>query len=164
MEVLFHGCASAQPSSFPTIPPPAEAARRWWNAIYCQTEELWQTITSRDTGKIYKEATWKTGQILILLLRLLLLIGISILGVFVFVWLLGYHSGHWLREHLEADQPTPAIILNRLIAILLLPFQLTAIWLDRELNQAFGWNLKLTDLLPPPDPNLLPPSDGADDT
>ena len=148
-----------QTSNFPTIPPPSEALQRWWNAIYCQTEELWQAITSRDTGKIYKEAIWKTGQIIILLLRLLLLIGISILGVFLFVWLLGYHAGYWFREQLEVDQPTPLTIFGKVIAILLLPFQLTAIWLDRELNQAFGWDLKLTKLLPPPEPELLPASD-----
>jgi hypothetical protein len=152
-----------QTSGFPTIPPLAEAVQRWWNAIHCQTEELWQTITSRDTGKIYKEATWKTGQILLMLSRLLLLIGISILGVFLFVWLVGYHSGHWLREQLEADQPTPTTVFNKLIAILLLPFQLTAIWLDRELNQAFGWDLKLTQLLPPPNPELLPSGDRSAD-
>ena len=150
-----------QTSRFPTLPPPGEALQRWWNAIYCQTEELWQITTSRDTGKIYKEATWKTGQIIVLLLRLLLLIGISILGVFLFVWLLGYHSGHWFRQQLEADQPTPGSMFKKLIAILLLPFQLTAIWLDRELNQAFGWNLKLAELLPLADPKLLPPSDGT---
>lgn len=148
-----------QTSNFPTIPPPGEALQRWWNAIYCQTEELWQAITSRDTGKIYREAIWKTGQIIVLLLRLLLLIGISILGVFLFVWLLGYHTGRWFRDYLEADQPTPLTILNRAIAILLLPFQLAAIWLDRQLKEAFGWDFKLTKLLPPADPKLLPSSD-----
>lgn len=148
-------------AGFPTIPPPAEALRRWWNAIYCQTEELWQTIISRDTGKIYREAFWKTGQIIVLLLRLLLLIGISILGVFLFVWLLGYHTGRWFRDEIETAQPTPIAILKKVLAILLLPFQLTTRWLDDQFKQAFGWNLNLTKLLPPIDPTLLPSDNQA---
>jgi hypothetical protein len=118
-----------QTSSLPAIPPPAEALQRWWNTIYCHTEELWQVTTNRDTGKIYKNALWKTWQIIVLAVRLLLLITISVLGIGIFVWLLGYHSGNWLREHLEADNPTPAMIVQGLWQALLFPFQYAAIWL-----------------------------------
>lgn len=148
-------------SSLPTIPPPAEALRRWWNTIYCQTEELWQVTTSRDTGTIYKNALWKTWQIFLLAARLLLLLTISVLGIGLFAWLLGYHCGDWLRSHLEKDNPTPVLIFKRLVEVFLLPFQLTAIWLDQELNKAFGWDLKLTKLLPPLDPKSLPAGDDA---
>lgn len=137
-----------KPSEFPTIPPLAEAWDRWWNTISCQTEELWQAIASRDTGKIYKEALWKTGQILFLFGRLLLLISLSALGIFLFAWLLGYHSGIWAREQIDQAPPTPLAILKTVLMILLKPLQFVAIAIDKILHEAFGWDLKLAKLFP----------------
>jgi len=150
-----------QSPQFPALQTIPEALQRWWTTLYCQSNELWQTVSSRDTGRIYKEALWKTWQIFTLLSRLLLLIGISILGGFVFVWLLGFQIGRGLRVWLESDQPTPMTILNKLLAVLLLPFQLATIWIDRQLKEAFGWDLKLTQLLPVPDPKLLALAENA---
>jgi hypothetical protein len=140
--------AKSTTANFPTIPPPAEAWDRWWKMIYCQTEELLQATTSRNTGKIYKEALWKTWQIILLLGRLLLLIGISTVGIFLFAWLLGYHSGRWSREQLMATEPTVLMIFKQVLAILLWPFSWMAAWLDRTLKESFGWDLKLTQLVP----------------
>lgn len=148
----------SQAPATPILQPLKDAWLRWWNTLYCQTNELWQTISSRDTGKIYKEAIWKTWQILTQLLRLLLLLAVSVLGIVLFVWLLGFHGGRGLRAWLEADSPTPARILRKLVAVFLLPFQLLTIAIDQTLKEAFGWDLKLTQLLPPLDPELLPAS------
>jgi hypothetical protein len=135
-------------SDFPTIPPLAEAGDRWWNTISCQTEELWQAVTSRDTGKIYKEAFWKTGQILFLIGRLLLLLILSGLGIFLFAWLLGYHSGVWARKQIDKTTPTPLAVLKKVWMILLTPWRLVAIQIDKILHEAFGWDLKLARLFP----------------
>ncbi|WP_193198586.1 hypothetical protein [Nostoc sp. MG11] len=145
-----------QTSQPPTLQPLQDAWQRWWTTLSCQTNELWQTVTSRDTSKIYKEAVWKTWQIFTQFARLLLLVLLSIVGGFLFVWLLGFHTGRGFRIWLEADNPTPTTILKKFVAVLLLPFQLVTIWVDRTLKQAFGWDLKLTQLLPEPDPELLP--------
>jgi len=150
-----------QSPQLPTLQTIPDALQRWWTTLYCQSNELWQTVSSRDTGKIYKEALWKTWQIFTLLARLLLLLLISVLGSLIFVWLLGFQTGRGLRVWLESDQPTPMTILNKFIALFLLPFQLTTIWLDRQLKEAFGWDLKLTQLLPVPDPKLLAVAENA---
>ncbi|HIK56591.1 MAG TPA: hypothetical protein IGS37_15690 [Synechococcales cyanobacterium M55_K2018_004] len=145
-----------QPANLPPEQMLADGVRRWWAKLQCTTTELWQNLSDRNTGKIYRSAFHKTWELLQQIGTLLLLLLLSLLGLLIGAWLLGFHTGREFRKWLEADSPTPQKIFAKLLAVLLLPFQILTIWLDRALKQAFGWDLKLTQLLPPADPDLLP--------
>lgn len=151
-----------QSSNLPSEQAVSNGFRRWWTTLQCKSSELWQNLSDRNTGKIYNAAFHKTWELIRQIGTLLLLILLSILGVLVGTWLVGFYSGRKLREWLETDDPTPQKIFTKLLALLLLPFQLTTIWLDRTLKAAFGWDLHLTQLLPAADPTLLPKELSAD--
>ncbi len=129
--------------------PLQEAVERWWKTIQVQTEQFQQTISKRDTGKIYREAFQRSWQLLKQSLTLISLIFLSIAGIFIGLWLIGFNAGRKLRDWLEIEEPTPSKIWLKLTDILLFPFRWTIILLDKALNKAFGWDFKLTEMLPP---------------
>jgi hypothetical protein len=149
---------SLQPQStqLPTDLSPLNGIRRWWTTLQCETSELWQNLTDRNTGKIYRSAFHKTWELISQVATILLLLLLTVVVAFCGAWLLGFQAGRQLRAWLETDNPTPKTIFAKLLSLLLLPFQVATIWLDRTFKQVFGWDLKLAELLPPADPDLLP--------
>jgi hypothetical protein len=125
------------------------AFERWWKTIQVQTEQFQQTVSKRDTGKIYREAFQRSWQLLKQSLTLISLIFLSIAGIFIGLWLIGFNAGRKLRDWLEIEEPTPSKIWLKVTDILLFPFRWTIILLDKALNKAFGWDFKLTEMLPP---------------
>lgn len=142
--------------------PDANGVRRWWMTLQCTASDLWQNLSDRNTGKIYKNAFHKTWELLSQALTLLLLLLLSVVGILIGAWLVGFHTGRETRKWLEADNPTPRVIAAKFVSLLLLPLQLITIWLDRALKAAFGWDLKLAQMLPPVDPELMPKELAAD--
>ncbi|MEB3294574.1 MAG: hypothetical protein VKJ24_15565 [Synechococcales bacterium] len=125
------------------------ALTRWWKTIQTQTEQFQQTIAKRDTGKIYREAFQRTWQLLKQGVTLIALFFLSIAGVVIGLLLVGFNAGRWLREWLELEEPTPNKIWLKTLDVLLAPLRWTVILLDKALKAAFGWDLKLTEKLPP---------------
>jgi hypothetical protein len=133
----------------PTNSPVQAALGRWWKTIQVQTEQFQQTVTKRDTGKIYRDALQRSWQLFKQSLTLISLVFLSIAGIFIGLWLIGFNSGRKLRDWLEIEEPTPSKIGLKITDFLLFPFRWSIILLDKALNQAFGWEFKLTAMLPP---------------
>jgi hypothetical protein len=125
------------------------AITRWWKTIQTQTEQFQQTIAKRDTGKIYREAFQRTWQLIKQGFTLIALFFLSIVGIVVGLLLVGFNAGRWLRDWLELEEPTPNSIWLKTLDVLLAPLRWMVILLDRSLKAAFGWDLKLTEKLPP---------------
>jgi hypothetical protein len=137
--------------SSPSIPPAKDVAKsidRAWSSIHCQATGLWQDISDRSTGKLFREALWKLGRILQQIWNLSLLLLLAAIAVVVGIWMLGFYCGYRLWEWLDDGQPTPSSILLKLSDVLLFPFRWTVIWLDKMLKETFGLDLKLTEKLP----------------
>jgi hypothetical protein len=130
-----------QPSgSAPMVKPNPIA--NWWMTLKCQKAEVFQNIGDKETGKIYRIAWWKTKQILGQVFRLLMLIGLTIIGIFVGLWLICFNQGLKLRQELEVDEPTPQNILWKLAMVLFIePCQRFFTWLKDGLKREFGWDL-----------------------
>jgi hypothetical protein len=133
----------------PTTSPVQAALGRWWKTIQVQTEQFQQTVTKRDTGKIYRDALQRSWQLFKQSLTLISLVFLSIAGIFIGLWLIGFNAGRKLRDWLEIEEPTPSKIGLKITDFILFPFRWSIILLDKALNQAFGWEFKLTDMLPP---------------
>jgi hypothetical protein len=139
-----------QSSPAPTTPHPIQAAiGRWWKTIQVQTEQFQQTVAKRDTGKIYRDAFQRSWQLFKQGLTLIALVFLSIAGIFIGLWLIGFNAGRKLRDWLEIEEPTPSKIGLKVTDTVLWPFRWTIILLDKALNTAFGWDFKLTEMLPP---------------
>jgi hypothetical protein len=139
-----------QSQATPPAPSPVQAALgRWWKTIQVQTEQFQQTLTKRDTGKIYRDALQRSWQLFKQSLTLISLVFLSIAGIFIGLWLIGFNAGRKLRDWLEIEEPTPSKIGLKITDFILFPFRWSIILLDKALNQAFGWEFKLTDMLPP---------------
>lgn len=148
-----------QPQSTTNLPADqalTKGLNRWWTTLQCEVSDLWQNVSDRNTGKIYRSALHKTWELLRQVATILLLLLITIVVLILGAWLLGFQAGRKLREWLEAENPTPGTIVAKFFTLLLWPLQVFTRWLDRTLHRVFGWDLKLTDLLPPIDPALLP--------
>lgn len=129
---------------------PIQAAfGRWWKTLQVQTEKFQQTVTKRDTGKIYRDAIQRSWQLFKQSLTLVSLVFLSIAGIFIGLWLIGFNAGRNLRDWIEIEEPTPSKIGSKITDILLFPFRWSIILLDKALSQAFGWEFKLTERLPP---------------
>lgn len=139
-----------QSQATPTVTPPIQAALgRWWKTVNVQTEQFQQIVTKRDTGKIYREALQRSWQLFKQSLTLISLVFLSIAGILIGLWLIGFNSGRKLRDWLEIEEPTPNKIGLKITDFVLFPFRWSIILLDKALNQAFGWEFKLTEMLPP---------------
>jgi hypothetical protein len=118
------------------------------NPIHYQASELWQNLVDQDTGAIYQKALHKTVQLFKQLSRFLLLLLLLVTAVVVWVWSVGFQSGSgfriWLKEH-----PDPSALALKTVEVLLYPFRVASIWLEKQAKELFGWDLKLTELLPP---------------
>jgi hypothetical protein len=129
----------------PSLPAPIVIANpivSWWTSLQCQKAELSQNLGSQETGKIYRAAWWKTAQIFGQISRLLMLIGLSIVGFFVGLWLLCFYQGLKLRQDLEVDEPTPQNIVWKLLSVLILdPLDRFTKWLKASLKKEFNWDL-----------------------
>jgi hypothetical protein len=117
------------------------------NPIQYQATEFWQTLFDQDTGAIYQKALHKTWQLLKQLLRFFLLLLLFVTVVVVWVWSVGFQSGSGFRLWLQQN-PDPGTIALKAIEILLFPFKIASIWLEKQAKELFGWDLKLTELLP----------------
>jgi hypothetical protein len=133
----------------PTTSPVQAALGRWWKTIQVQTEQFQQTLTKRDTGKIYRDALQRSWQLFKQSLTLISLVFLSIAGIFIGLWLIGFNAGRKLRDWLEIEEPTPSKIGLKITDFVLFPFRWSIILLDKALNQAFGWEFKLIEMLPP---------------
>jgi hypothetical protein len=123
----------------------------WWMTIQYQTSAICQNLANKETGKIYRAALWKTGQILGQFTRLLMLIGLSIVGFFVGLWLICFYKGRQLRQDLE-HEPTPQNILWKLISVLIINPVVNFIkWLKISLKREFNCTLP-----EPPQATLAP--------
>jgi hypothetical protein len=138
----------SQPTTAP-IQPIQAAFGRWWKTIQVQTEQFQQTVSKRDTGKIYRDAFQRSWQLFKQSLTLISLVFLSIVGIFIGLWLIGFNAGRQFRDWLEIEEPTPNKIWLKTTDIILFPFRWSIILLDKALNQAFGWDFKLTEMLPP---------------
>jgi hypothetical protein len=133
--------AIQQPSS-PASVATSNPIASWGKSLYCTKAELVQNLSSQETGKIYRAAWWKTAQILGQISRLLMLIGLSIVGFFVGLWLLCFYQGFKLRQDLEVDEPTPQNIVWKLLSVLILdPLDRFVKWLKASLKDEFNWDL-----------------------
>ncbi|WP_088888981.1 hypothetical protein [Leptolyngbya ohadii] len=117
------------------------------NSIQYQATELWQTLSDQDTGAIYQKAVHKTWQLLKQLSRLLLLLLLFGTAIVVWVWSVGFQSGSGFRMWLEKNSDPDTIALKA-IEILLFPFKLASIWLEKQAKELLGWDLNLTELPP----------------
>lgn len=139
-----------QSQTTPIATSPVQAALgRWWKTVQVQTEQFQQTLTKRDTGKIYRDAFQRSWQLFKQSLTLISLVFLSIAGIFIGLWLTGFNAGRKLRDWLEIEEPTPSKIGLKMTDFVLFPFRWSIILLDKALNQAFGWEFKLTEMLPP---------------
>ncbi len=133
----------------PATSPVQAALGRWWKTIQVQSEQFQQTVTKQDTGKIYRDALQRSWQLFKQSLTLISLVFLSIAGIFIGLWLIGFNAGRKLRDWLEIEEPTPSKIGLKITDFILFPFRWSIILLDKALNQAFGWEFKLTAMLPP---------------
>jgi hypothetical protein len=117
------------------------------NPIRYQASELWQTLSDQDTGAIYQKAVHKTWQLLKQLSRVVLLLLLFVTAVVVWVWSVGFQSGSGFRIWLQKN-PEPSALAAKAIELLLYPFKVASIWLEKQTKELFGWDLKLTELLP----------------
>lgn len=134
-----------------TASPLVNRVASWWMTIQCQKSEVCQNLANKETTKIYRAALWKTGQLLGQITRLLMLIGLSIIGFFVGLWLICFYKGRQLRQELE-QEPTPQNILWKLIlALIINPVANFIKWLQTSLKREFNCTL------PAPPPATLAP-------
>jgi hypothetical protein len=130
-----------QPSS-PVPVATSNPIASWGKSLYCTKTELVQNLSSQETGKIYRAAWSKTAKIFKQISRLLMLIGLSIVGFFVGLWLLCFYQGFKLRQDLEVDEPTPQNIVWKLLSVLILdPVERFIKWLKASLKKEFNWDL-----------------------
>jgi hypothetical protein len=117
------------------------------NPIQYQASELWQTLTDQDTGAVYQKALQKTLHLFKQLSRFLLLLLLLVTAIVVWVWSIGFQGGSGFRIWLK-ENPEPSALAIKAVEIFLLPFKVASIWLEEQAKELFGWDLKLTELLP----------------
>jgi ATP-dependent exoDNAse (exonuclease V) beta subunit len=123
--------------------------------------ELKQNLSAPDTGKIYLRAIVKTWQLIQQLARLIFLLALLFIAFVIWVWNLGFKSGHKLRKQLETEQTSPQSLLQQAINLLVSLLKGIVDWAESQISQLPSEQTKIQVIPPAPannSTNLITPA------
>lgn len=112
------------------------------NSIQDQAGELWQSLSERDTGVIYKQATVKTWRLLKQGIILIVSLALLSVAIVLWIWSVGFNSGRSFREWLEVEKPAPTEIFGVTIYFLLWALERAFDWATDQVQKYLGGTIK----------------------
>jgi hypothetical protein len=106
--------------------------------IQKQAEALKETLLNPDTSGIFLQAALTLWKLLTQFVRLLVLVGVLILGAAILLWSVCFQGGRATREWIVKNEPTNDQFLTYLVERLMVPVQAAVAWADRETKAILG--------------------------
>ena len=146
------------------------------NPIPEYANELWQTLTAKDTAITYKQAGAKTWRLLQLTLGLIFFIFLLAVAVVLWFWGIGYNLGRSFRNWINTTSPHPDDVFAVTLRLIVYPIEALIKWATELVKNYLGWEVKpdVSEFASsvthtPPNPPALPsqsnpsnpPSDGT---
>lgn len=112
------------------------------NPIPEYANELWQTLTAKDTAITYKQAGAKTWRLLQLTLGLIFFIFLLACAVVLWFWGIGYNLGRSFRIWLAETNPHPDELFFIAIRLIVYPIEVLIKWATELVKNYLGWEVK----------------------
>lgn len=111
--------------------------------------DLWTTLTEKDTGTVYQQAAAKTWKLLKQTIALLFFLWVLLAALTIWIWGIGFQSGLQFRTWLEVKKPKLDDILDALLKnFIVWPFEQAFEWASGFVKKYLGWEIEFNPIKP----------------
>jgi hypothetical protein len=136
-----------QKSQSKLIPLNSKVGQAPLTSVQRTANDLWATLSEKDTGTVYQQAATKTWKLLKQTLALLFFLWMLLAAVIIWIWGIGFRSGLQFRTWLEVKQPTLNEIISAMLQFLLVwPLKGAVEWANEFVKKYLGWEVEFNPI------------------
>lgn len=150
-----------QKSQSKLIPLSSKVGQARLASVQRMANDLWATLSEKDTGTVYQQAATKTWKLLKQTITLLFFLWVLLVALIIWIWGIGFQSGLQFRTWLAVKKTTQNEIIPAILQFLFVwPLKGAVEWANEFVKKYLGWEVEFN----PIEPGSGSPSAGSPET